>query len=354
MLGGPVSSTSSPKPNVVCFGDSNTYVFGPALRELLTREGWSSADVIVKYRSGSSPGHWLARSNAAHRSGFGELWQRALPFSGSTVADALDPATALVVVGLGGNATVSARTERSIGALVDQIERAAPMARIIWRGLPPATATRGRRVATLQRKAGRYRKNAMLKQALVRRGFAVVESVGAPGSLSGLRRAYVDLIALHAGGPSRSRNPTVGTEADIEREHVAIERMTNGDWITTEVPTGGPWVEFVRARDGLDTHVPRDAAQALYDRVLGPSGIFDAPRRAAPSRLFVTVVDPNARVRTGPPQFRWDKPRVLRVGDAVILTQWRGRFAKVESLAGKALGWTLRMNLSVTPPPQLS
>lgn len=349
-----MATAAAPKPNVVCFGDSNTYVFGPVLRAHLVREGWPSAQVVVKYRSGSSPGHWLAKGHAEHRRGFGELWQRALPFSGSTVADALDPATALVVVGLGGNASVSARTERAIAALVDQIERVAPSARIVWRGLPPATATRGRRLATLQRKASRYRKNAMLKQALVRRGFAIVDSTGTSGSLARLRRAYVDLIALHAGGPSSARRPTVGSAADLERERAAIERMPGGDWITTEVATRGPWVEFTRARDGLDTHVPRDAAAALYDRVLGPTGLFDAPRGDPPSRLLATVVEPRARLRIGPPRFRWDKPRMLRVGEAVVLTQWRGRFGKVESLGGEPLGWTLRANLSAGPLTQLA
>ena len=88
------------------WGDSNTYVFGRALKEWYVANKMisiSEKQIVVKYRSGSSPRHWLPSNHPKHDRRFGHLWAKAKRFSGPAIRDTLSGNTRLVVIGLGGN-----------------------------------------------------------------------------------------------------------------------------------------------------------------------------------------------------------------------------------------------------------
>ncbi len=59
----------------------------------------------------------------------------------------------------------------------------------------------------------------------------------------------------------------------------------------------------------------------------------------------MTVVDGDARIRTGPPEFAWDRPRRIPQYTKVRVLERQGDYARVEGLDGTAYGWTAYSNL---------
>ena len=58
-----------------------------------------------------------------------------------------------------------------------------------------------------------------------------------------------------------------------------------------------------------------------------------------------TVVDPDARIRTGPPHFRWRDNRRIPRFTRVSITRTETPYVRVTGLQGKAYGWTALSNL---------
>jgi len=336
-------------PNVVAFGDSNEYVFGPALKRWLVAAGHYPAEqIVVKYRSSSKPRNWLMPGDRLHAGDFGNLWGTRGQFpEGPPIAEALSPATALVEIGLGGNLGLSDVEVRSVVALVDQVKRLAPYARILWRGLPPATASRSGQVATRATKLGRYKRNAALKRALAPAGFAIFGAQLTAGhDPAAFRRGYLDLIAMHAGGPAPGDTTHVGTDAALAYERSVLASATSADAVAGEQVICGPWNEYVCSRDAMEVHVPQAAADALVSRQLGPRGVYGhtPPQRPAGGYAADVVVN-DARIRGGPPGFRWLKPGVIPIGTPLLVQDWQGEYALVRGFDGRDWGWTARSNL---------
>lgn len=328
------------KPNIVVLGDSNTWAFGPAFRRGFVDQGWPRDQVLVHDRNGSSPQHWLPPAHRRHSAGKGELWRRRARRQPS-VADALSPSTALVIIGLGGNMGTSSRDEQTPGALIEEIVRRAPNARLLWRGPPPATASRGRKVAGVARKAGRYAKNAMLKQVLGEHGFSVLRSARPKAAA----RLYIDVLDMHAGGPAPGEALGVGRDVDHAYERRVLDSLRGRRWGADEQVPQGPWCSFVRARDSLDSHVPRDAAEDFVTLLSGFGVLRASSRSVEPQQA--TVVDRNALVRSGPPRFSSASRGKIPRGTAVNMVRWKGRFALVTERNGTEIGWTARSNLVV-------
>lgn len=68
------------------------------------------------------------------------------------------------------------------------------------------------------------------------------------------------------------------------------------------------------------------------------------PRR---DHTVYAVTDPDARLRQGPPEFRWMVPRVVPLHTRVRLLTGQAGFAQAQDLAGNLLGWTALTNLTV-------
>jgi hypothetical protein len=335
-------------PNVVAFGDSNEYVFGPALEKWLIASGrYADGQVVVKYRSSSRPRNWLATDHRLHAGDFGNLWGTRGQFAeGPALVDALSPATALVQIGLGGNIGLSDVEARGIFALVEQVERLAPYARIVWRGPPPATATSAGKVASRSAKLARYLRNVELQRALAPAGFAIFGAHLIDGHDNGnFRRGYLDVIAMHAGGPAPDDPSHTGTDAALAYERAVIASAANPSDLAGTRAIRGPWTEYVHGRD-LDVHVPQSAADALVARVLGPRGVYAAsppPRPAGGWGADVVVGD--AWIRSGPPSFKWLRPGIIPLGTPLLVQTWESDYAQVRGFDGKDWGWTSRSNL---------
>lgn len=334
------------RPNVVAFGDSNEYVFGPALRRHLVEDGgFAIEQIVVKYRTSSRPRNWLRRTDALYDGDFGELWRTLDAFpEGPPVADVMSPATVLVEIGLGGNLGLSSAEQRSIAALVEQVQRAAPNARIVWRGPPPATASHDGAVAPPAVKLARYERNAMLKRALTPLGFTVIGPDH--GSACGVARAYLDLIAMHAGGPAPADTHATGTEAAHAYERAVLANAHDGADTRGERAAAGPWTEFVRGRDAMPVHVPSEAALAVVRRVIAPMQLFPLePPARPPGGYAAHVVVADAWVRTGPPKFRWLEPQLIPMGTELLVLDWAEGYGLVRGFDGREWGWTALSNL---------
>ncbi|MEM6989419.1 MAG: N-acetylmuramidase domain-containing protein [Myxococcota bacterium] len=332
-------------PNVVAFGDSNTYVFGRALRDwLVDNSGVPAGQVVVKFRSGTRPAQWLSDSARG-------LWTGDLKFShGPYVAEALGPRTVLVLIGLGGNMRTGASERESIGALVRQVEEQAPRARILWRGPPPATCRKDGVRASVAQKLRRYVLNALVKREATRLGFSIVDADTLRGRTWGgsARRVYVDLMSLHGGGPASDNATRAGTAADLAFEREVLDSAPRPSAVAGEVAESGPWTSFVRGRDNLKTptHVPRRAASDLIT-LLGAEGLLslDTSGTSVGKTASVwRVVDGDSRIRSGPPKFRWTGKR-LPVGALVRIEATEGKHVYLASLTGVDEGWTVRSNL---------
>ncbi|MEX1366234.1 MAG: hypothetical protein AB1Z98_24125 [Nannocystaceae bacterium] len=334
------------KASAVVFGDSNTWAFGPAWVDALTASGWPADQVLLSYRSGSTPRHWLPRSHRLHHSKYGVLIERA-ERGRPAVFDALSPATALVIIGLGGNMQPGTRDDASADALLELVAQLAPAARIVWRGTPPSTASKGGQVANRATRIGRHRRNGMLKGRLLPLGFEVLGDRVKPSA----RRIYLDVVALHATGPAPGVRPLgAGRDVDFEAEQALVAGLRNDRFARNEVATRGPWDSFVRARDSLPSHVPRDTAADLVD-IVARRGALRIPRTDPALPLRATVIDPKALLRQGGPRFRPIRDAVLPQGQAVLLQMWTGRYGwVVDASTGQRLGWTLRSNLEVEGP----
>ncbi|MCA9705380.1 MAG: SGNH/GDSL hydrolase family protein, partial [Myxococcales bacterium] len=215
------------KPNAVVFGDSNTVSLGPAWAAALVRQGWPSSQVIVHHRAGTTPRHWLPKTHALHEGRFGVLWAEGRP----ALRDALCPATRLVIIGLGGNMMPGTRDERSVEALLDLVVRLAPSARLLWRGPPPSTASHDGVVASRSVRASRYRRNGMLKQLLAPLHFEVDDPKA--------ERVYLDVLALHACGPTRGRPLGTGRDEDLEDERALVASLAGDRLARGEQLCGG-------------------------------------------------------------------------------------------------------------------
>ena len=64
------------------------------------------------------------------------------------------------------------------------------------------------------------------------------------------------------------------------------------------------------------------------------------------SQKIFTVVDADARIRSGPPTFRWRHPRRLPRYTRVRILEESGRYVRVEGLRGRDFGWTFRSNIA--------
>lgn len=341
-------------PNVVAFGDSNEYVFGPALKRWLVAAGHYPAEqIIVKYKASSRPRNWLVPGDRLHAGDFGNLWGTRGQFAeGPPIAEALSPATTLVEIGLGGNLGLADAEIRSVVALVEQVARLAPYARILWRGLPPATASNAGKVATRATKLGRYKRNAALKRTLAPAGFALFGAQLTEGhDAAAFRRAYLDLIAMHAGGPAPSDTAHVGTDAALAYERSVLASATSADAVAGEQVIRGPWTEYVRSRDDMEVHVPIAAADALVSRQLGPRGVYGHGAPPRPTGGYAAdVVVHDAYIRGGPPNFRWLRPGVIPIGTPLLVQDWQGEYALVRGFDGRDWGWTARGNLRFRDP----
>ncbi len=336
-------------PNAVAFGDSNEYVFGPALKQWLVASGHYRAEqIVVKYKSSSRPRNWLASDHRLHASELGNLWGTRGQFSeGPPIAEALSPATGIVEIGLGGNLGLSDTETRSVIALVEQVVRLAPYARIIWRGLPPATASSSGKAASRATKLGRYKRNAALKRTLAPAGFAIFGAHLTDGHDSTtFRRGYLDVIAMHAGGPAPNDTTKTGTDAALDYERSVLASATSSDQIAGEQVIRGPWTQFVRGRDAMEVHVPQAAATALVSGQLGPRGVYGAaPPARPPGGYGADIVVPDAYIRSGPPKFKWLEPGIIPLGTPLLVQEWQGEHALVRGFDGKDWGWTARSNL---------
>lgn len=335
------------QPNVVVLGDSNTFAFGPPFLDALAQRGWDPDQLVLSYRSGSKARHWLPRGHALHRDKFGKLIERKGQRGKVSVLDALSPLTRLVIIGLGGNNLIGTKDDHANSVFAEYVIRLAPFARIVWRGPPPSTATRGGKVASARLRRGRYRKNGLIKQDLKRLGFQMLGEELEPEQ----RRVYLDVLALHATGPAPRVQPlATGREVDLKAERVVVLSLFNDHAGKRERATRGPWESFVRARDGLESHVPKGPARDFVE-IVAERGLLDlGPAPALPESLRMRVIDPVARLRGGAPRFRARGEELLEQGSAVQLERWEGRYGLVRDPdSGEELGWTLRSNLEFEP-----
>jgi len=327
------------RPSVVILGDSNTVSFGPAWAEALARQGWPSGQVVVHHRSGTTPRHWLPAGHPLYQSRYGELWAKG-GRDQPAIRDALSPATRLVIVGLGGNMIPGSPDERSVEALLDQIVRLAWSTRIVWRGPPPSTASSDGRVAPRATRVGRYRRNGMLKRLLGPLHFEV--DVRADPTAP---RVYLDVLAMHACGPTRGLPLGTGRDEDLEAERTVLGSLAGDRDVAGEQVIRGPWRSFIKARDSLPSHVPREAARDLV-AIAAERGYLTASRKPLELPLRAMVTDEQARLREGPPRFEWIRDELLPRGTRVLLPRWQGRFAEVlDARTREPLGWTMRSNL---------
>lgn len=329
------------EPNAVVFGDSNTWAFGPAWVQALIGLGWPASQVLLIYRSGTTPRHWLPKSHRLYHSKFGVLFEHR-EGGRPSVHDALSPATRLVIIGLGGNMKPGTTDDASADALVELVTRLAPSARIVWRGTPPSTATAGGQVANRATRAGRHKRNGMLKARLRALGFEVLGN----RARATQRRLYLDVVAMHATGPAPGVQPlATGRDEDLEAEQALVASLAGDRWAKDEVAQRGPWSSFVRARDSKPSHVPRDSA-ADFVTLVAKRGALTVERRAPCLPLAATVVDAQALLRDGPPRFRAVRGQSIPQGKAVLLERWAGRYGHVlDPQTREPLGWTLRSNL---------
>ena len=333
--------------NVVVLGDSNTFAFGPPFLDALLERGWDPNQLVLSYRSGSKARHWLPKSHPLYRDKHGKLIERKGQRGKVSVLDALSPLTRLVIIGLGGNNLLGTKDDHANSVLVELVIRLAPFARIVWRGPPPSTATRGGQVASARLRRGRYRKNAVIKADLKRLGF---EQLGEPLEPE-QRRVYLDVLALHATGPAPRVKPlATGREVDFKAERVVVMSLFNDRAARRERAVRGPWESFVRARDGLASHVPKGPARDLVE-IVAERGLLDVgPAPALPESLRMRVIDPVARLRDGARRFRARGKELLEQGSVVQLERWQGRYGYVsDPESGEELGWTLRSNLEFEP-----
>jgi hypothetical protein len=250
--------------SVVIFGDSNESWFGPAVKDLCREHhGVPDRDIESVVHPGSFA-EWLPGA---------EHWR--------SIAAHLTAETALVVIGLGGNMVFASSAHRQVApALVRALASAAPNARLVWRGPPPATASlqgsgarRRRVVASLEDKMVRYRKNRAIRTALAALGFAVFGE-NRP-DMRGQQRIYLDLISLHAGGPHpvpAGVELRVGTPEGALYERAALER--GGSALAGEPPASGPWTSFVASKDAMPTHVHAGPANDLVNNHLRDKHIY--------------------------------------------------------------------------------
>ncbi|MCX4245584.1 SGNH/GDSL hydrolase family protein [Paraliomyxa miuraensis] len=334
------------EPNAVVFGDSNTWAFGPAWVDTLVRKGWPRSQVVLVYRSGTTPRHWLPREHPLYHAGHGVMFEHA-ESGRPSIHDALSPTTELVIIGLGGNMKPGTRDDASADALLQVVTRLAPLARIVWRGTPPSTATPSGQVANRATRAGRHQRNGMLKERLSAQGFELLgERVSSSQS-----RLYVDVLAMHATGPAPSVQPlATGRDVDLEAEQALLASLRSDRWAKDEVAVRGPWTSFVRARDAKPSHVPRDAAADLV-AIVAERGALETCRKPPRLPLRATVVDPKALVREGGPRFRAVRGAQLPQGGTVLLEKWSGRYGHVlDGQTKQPLGWTMRSNLELAKP----
>ena len=190
------------------------------------------------------------------------------------MSDALGEDTRLVVIGLGGNMLTRSKVHHQIiRKLVEGVVARAPHARLVWRGPPPATATKGRTIAGPKAKAFRYLKNKILKDVLTAMDFAVLDA--SLPKVEAKRRVYIDVIDLHAGGPAPGRAGVaagkLGTPECLAYERKAIAAFKA---LAGQVPSVGPWDTYTRSRDGMTVHVPLEVARDLVTRHLVKLGAF--------------------------------------------------------------------------------
>lgn len=251
---------------VVIFGDSNERYFGPPTRHwCVTSLGIAAGDIELTHRDGTfqqwCPGqkHWPG------------------------IAADLDVRTELVVIGLGGNmVSTSSAHKAAVSVLVAAIAKAAPNARLVWRGPPPATAARVKaagggvtvQLAGLTDKMVRYRKNRVIRGELVGLGFAVFGA--ARPAMAGHSRVYIDVIDLHAGGPCPPQGGApplaLGTPACFAYEQQAIAR--GGALLAHERPAAGPWNTYSVSVDYMNVHVGDAPAIDLVYHHSGPGGVY--------------------------------------------------------------------------------
>jgi len=330
------------RPNVVVLGDSNTISFGPAWVKALVGQGWSADQVVVHHRSGTTPRHWLPKTHALYQSRFGTLWSKTGRGKPS-VRDALSPATRLVIVGLGGNMMPGTRDEDSVEALLDQIVGLASSTRILWRGPPPSTCSSDGKIAPRATRAGRYRRNGMLKALLGPLHFEIDDRPDPSAS-----RVFLDVMALHACGPTRGLPLGVGRDEDFHAEQKLVASLSGDRYARGETAMRGPWDTFIKARDSLASHVPHRPAADMVQLVAARE-FLEASRQALSLPLPATVIDEQARLRAGPPGFKWLRNQYIPRGTAVLLETWRGRFGRVlDARTREPLGWTHRANLIAT------
>ncbi len=330
------------RPNVVVLGDSNTLSFGPAWVTALVRQGWPTDQVVLHHRSGTTPRHWLPKAHALYQSRFGTLWARTGRRHPS-VRNALSPATRLVIIGLGGNMVPGSRDEDSVEALLDEVVKLAPWARILWRGPPPSTCSSDGTIATRATRASRYRRNGMLKALLGPLHFEIDDRPDPSAS-----RVYLDVIALHACGPARGLRLGVGRDEDFRAERELVASLSRDRYARNETAIRGPWDTFIKARDSLPSHVPKRTAADMV-QIVADQGFLKASRKALSLPLAATVINDGARLRARPPGFKWLRGKTVSRGTKVLLQTWRGRYAKVlDARTREPLGWMHRANVVAT------
>lgn len=249
---------------VVIFGDSNDHWFGPLVEKLCREKQGVPKHDIEQVAYAKSFAEWVPSQ---------KYWP--------SIAPDLTAETTLVVIGLGGNMVSTSKAHQRVApALIGALAKAAPNARLVWRGPPPATASllksgagQHHVVASLREKMVRYRKNRMIRTALVDLGFAVFgEDV--PDML-GHKRIYLDLISLHAGGPHpvpAGVELSVGTPQSAEYEKAALK--LGGAALADEPPASGPWTSFVASKDEIPAHVYAEPADDLVNNHLSEKHIY--------------------------------------------------------------------------------
>ena len=345
------------RPNVVILGDGNIQVFGPALRRWLTREAQvPDEQIIVRFKDSSTPRTWLVSKHPLYLKRLGNLWNSSLsPKAGPSVSEALSASTRLVVVGLGDNLRGRVPGQRSVFALLDQIEAAAPRAAILWIGPAPATATKDGRVASTTVKLGRMRRNAWLREALETRAFVLLDSERSPQTASPAR-LYVDLAAFHAKGPSPANPTVVGDEAALNYEREALGRDSNLQSILGPMRCGH-WSSFVRSRSDDPAQPTGAAARDFVDSVLPTRALLCRPavlgddfaaKPEAHRRMIVSSQD--ARIRRGPDAHRWTGER-FESGLRVLVSESTGTHLFARALTGTRAGWLRNGELEPAPLP---
>ena len=100
-----------------------------------------------------------------------------------------------------------------------------------------------------------------------------------------------------------------------------------------------------RTQSRKDDRVPIEAS--TFGSSLGLYGRYDERNFVGLDQLvpIFTVIDTDARIRTGPPNFRWRYPRRIPQYTRVQILDESSKYVFVEGLRGKKLGWTVRSNL---------